>query len=155
MVSERNRKAAETVLTQERFAKRESAVVTKTMKTTRSKLATATKRRKKAEVVDEQEERIYRAAIKYLLFNHGHLLVPTAHREMRIKGFPIWIFTVTLRYPTGFEGYVGDLLYDGENFTFLTEQSLMDERVRQIAANPERDRKWNEYRASTLRAGKG
>lgn len=129
-------------------------MVKKVTKATRSKLATATKRRKKPEAIDEQEERICREAIKYLLFNHGGLLVPTAVRETRIKGFPVWILTVTLRYPTGHEGYVGDLLYDGENFTLLTEQSVMDERARQIAADPERARKWNEFRAATLQAGK-
>lgn len=109
------------------------------------------KRRTKAEAVNQQEEQLYLAAIKYLLFNHGHLLVPTAHREIRIKGIRVWIITVTLRYTTGFEGYVGDLLYDGENFTFLTEQSVMDERVRRISADPEGIRQWNEYRASTRR----
>ncbi len=50
-------------------------------------------------------------------------------------------------------GYVGDLLYDGEAFTLLTDPSVMDERVRKIAEDPERLRKWNEYRATTLRAG--
>jgi hypothetical protein len=130
-------------------------MVKKVTKATRSKLAATTKRRKKRGAIDEQEERIYREAIKYLLFNHGGLLVPTAMHETQIKGFPVWILTVTLRYPTGHEGYVGDLLYDGEKFTFLTEQSVMDERVAKIAADPERDRKWNEYRASTLQAGKG
>ncbi len=98
---------------------------------------------------------MYRAAIKYLLFNHGGLLVPTAHREIRIKGIPVWILTVTLRYPTGHEGYVGDLLYDGETFTFLTEQSAMGERVRRIASDPERDRKWNGLQASALQATEG
>jgi phosphate uptake regulator len=120
---------------------------------TRRKLATAKRRREKPARIDEQEERIFREAIKYLLFNHGHLLVPTDMREISVKGFPVWILTITLRYPTGFEGYVGDLLYDGEKFTFLTEQSVMDERVRRIAADPERERKWNEYRASALQAG--
>ena len=62
---------------------------------------------------------------------------------------------MTLRYTTGFEGYVGDLLYDGETFIFLTEESVIDERVRQIAADPERIRKWNEYQASTVPAAEG
>jgi hypothetical protein len=62
---------------------------------------------------------------------------------------------VTLRYTTGHEGYIGDLLYDGEEFTFVTEQSVMDERAQKIADDPERIRKWNEFRASTLQAGEG
>jgi hypothetical protein len=80
-------------------------------------------------------------------------LVATAARQTLVRDFPVWIITVTLRYTTGHEGYVGDLLYDGQEFTFLTEQSVMDERVRVIAEDPERLRKWNEYRASPLRAG--
>jgi hypothetical protein len=31
---------------------------------------------------------------------------------------------------------LGDLLYDGERFTELTDVELMRERVRQIAADP-------------------
>lgn len=82
-------------------------------------------------------------------------LVATGVREVRVKGLPVWIVTVTLRYPTGHEGYVGDLLYDGDDFSFLTEQSVMDRRVQEIAEDPERVRKWNEHRASTLPAGEG
>jgi hypothetical protein len=81
-------------------------------------------------------------------------LVATGIREARIRGFRVWIITVTLRYGAGDEGYIGDLLYDGEEFTFLTEQSVMDERARKIADDPERIKKWNEYRTSTLHAGK-
>jgi hypothetical protein len=154
-VTERRRIPAGSDAAQERTSKYESPVVKKVPKANRSKLTTATKRRKNAEAIDAQQEQIYRAAIKYLLLRHGGLLVPTAHREIRVRGYPVWILTVTLRYPTGHEGYVGDLLYDGENFTFLTEQSVMDERVRRIAADPERDRAWNELRASALQAGKG
>jgi hypothetical protein len=61
-----------------------------------------------------------------------------------------WIITVTLRYTSGHEGYIGDLLYDGEVFTMITEKSVITERARKIAADPEGIRKWNEYRASTL-----
>jgi hypothetical protein len=139
---------------QQRSTKTRVLIVKHLTKGTRTKLATAKRRREKPASIDEQEERIFRETIKYLLFNHGHLLVPTDMREISVKGFPVWILTITLRYPTGFEGYVGDLLYDGEKFTFLTEQSVMDERVRRIAAEPEGIRQWNEYRASTLRPGK-
>jgi hypothetical protein len=52
---------------------------------------------------------------------------------------------VTLRYDAGDETYIGDLLYDGESFTFLTEQSVMAERARKLADDPEKIRKWNEY----------
>jgi hypothetical protein len=103
----------------------------------------------------KKEEQILRAATLHLMMKHGSLLVATGARETCIKGFRVWIITVTLRYPTGHEGYVGDLLYDGEEFTFLTEQAVMDQRVQKIADNPERMRKWNEYRASTLPSGRG
>ena len=124
----------------------------KLAKAPRTKAPIAKKRRKK-EWPDE-EELMLREAIKYLIRHHGMFLVPTRRREILIKGCPAWIITVTLRYITGHEGYIGDLLYDGENFTFLTEEVVMDERARKIADDPEGKRKWDEYRASTLQAGK-
>ena len=124
-------------------------MVKKVTKRTPAKTRRVTKRRQKPEVLDE-EERILREATIHLVFKHGMFLVATGLREARIKGFPVWIITVTLRYGKGDEGYIGDLLYDGEEFTFLTEPSVMDERARKIADDPERIRRWNEYRASTL-----
>jgi hypothetical protein len=76
-------------------------------------------------------------------------LVATGVREARVKGFRVWIITVTLRYSAGDEAYLGDLLYDGEEFTFLTEQSMMDERAQKLANDAERIRIWNESRASS------
>jgi hypothetical protein len=117
--------------------------------------ATAVRQRpRKAEFPDE-EELILREATKHLVFKHGMFLVATGVREARVKGFRIWIITVTLRYTTGHEGYIGDLLYDGESFTFLTEQSVMDERAQKLANDPERIRKWNEYRNTVLHPGNG
>jgi hypothetical protein len=113
----------------------------------------ALKRRRQSEDL-HKEERILREATKDLVFQHGMFLVATGVRAARVKGFRIWIITVTLRYDAGDETYIGDLLYDGENFTFLTEQSVTAERARKLADDPERIRKWNEYRASTLRPGK-
>jgi hypothetical protein len=102
----------------------------------------------------DEEEGILQAATLHLITKHGGLFVATGVREIHVKGFPVWIIKVMLRYPTGFDGYVGDLLYDGDNFKFLTEQSVIDERVRQIEADPEGVRQWNEYRAATLRTAK-
>jgi hypothetical protein len=128
-------------------------MVKKVSKRTPPKASTRARRRQQPEVLDE-EERILREATKHLVFQHGMFLVATGIRETRIKGFRVWIITVTLRYDVGDEGYIGDLLYDGDDFTFLTEQSVMDERARKIADDPERVRKWNEYRASFLSPGK-
>ncbi len=128
-------------------------MVKKLSKVPRAKASGVTKRLRKPEILDE-EERILREATKHLVFKHGMFLVATGIREAQIKGFRVWIITVTLRYGAGDEGYIGDLLYDGEEFTFLTEQSVMDERARKIADDPERIRKWNEYRTSTLYSGK-
>lgn len=120
---------------------------------TRAKVA---KRTNKANPeIDEGEETLLREALKYLLRHEGMLLVPTAVREERRGKATVWIFTVTLRYPTGHEGYVGDLLYDGKTFEFLTPAEERKRRAEQIAADPERLRKWNEYRDSTLPAGEG
>ena len=117
---------------------------------TRKTLRKATLGKPKPETNDQEEE-ILRTATMELITKHGGHFVATGLRETLIKGIRVWIITVTMRYTTGFEGYVGDLLYDGEKFTFLTEQAVIDERVRQIAADPEGIRQWNEYRASTLR----
>jgi hypothetical protein len=129
-------------------------VVKRAGQPTRTKAARVARRPRRPKI-NEEEERILRAAIGYLIRHHGMFLVPTDVREAQVKGIKIWIIAVTLRYPTGHEGYVGDLLYDGEEFTFLTPPEVRKERVRQIAADPERERKWNEYRASTLSPGKG
>jgi len=118
-----------------------------------AKASTGTKYRQKPEILDE-EERILREATQHLILKHGMFLVATGLREMRIKGIRIWIITVTLRYDVRDETYIGDLLYDGEAFTFLTEQAVMDERAQKLADDPEKMRKWNEYPASTLPAGK-
>ena len=48
-----------------------------------------------------------------------------------------------------------DVLYDGQEFTFLTPPEVRKERARQIAEDPEKIRQWNEYRASTLPPGEG
>jgi hypothetical protein len=128
-------------------------VVKKANKPAQSKARAVTRRRRKPQGPDEQE-RILREATKHLVFECGMFLVATGIREARIKGLRVWIITVALRYGSGDEGYIGDLLYDGEAFTFLTEQSVMDERARQIAEDPEGIWQWNEYRASTLRPAK-
>jgi hypothetical protein len=117
--------------------------------------ASGTVRRPRKPEINEEEERILRAATLHLITRHGMFLVATGARGVCIKGIPVWIITVTLRFDKGVEGYIGDLLYDGEAFTFLTEQSVMDERARKIADDPERLRRWNEYRRSTLHTGKG
>lgn len=71
-------------------------------------------------------------------------------REVRADdGEKRWIIAVHLRYPTGFEGYLGALGYDGKRFTELTDERTMRQRAAQIAADPEGIRQWNEYRAST------
>lgn len=118
---------------------------------TRTKARTAIPRTAKRE---PSEQEILRAATLELITKHGGHFVATGLRETRIKGIRVWIMTVSMRNATGFGGYVGDLLYDGEKFTFLTEPSVIDERVRQVAADPEGLRQWNEYRASTLRPRK-
>ena len=112
------------------------------------------KRQRQRQPAIDEEEAILSAATIYLIRKHGMFLVATNAREARVKTFRVWIITVTLRYATGDEAYIGDLLYDGEEFTFLTEQSVMDQRARQFADDPERIRRWNEDRDSTLRPGK-
>lgn len=67
---------------------------------TRAKASAGRKRRRQREVLAE-EERLLREATQYLVFQHGMFLVASSIRETRIKGFRVWIITVTLRYATG------------------------------------------------------
>jgi hypothetical protein len=110
-------------------------------------------RRAEARELDERQEQVLREAIKYLLVKHGHLLVPARIREEWEGGARRWIITVHLRYPTGFEGEIGELLYDGAEFTFLTPPEVRRQRAQKVADDPEGIRQWNEFRASALPPG--
>jgi hypothetical protein len=101
-----------------------------------------------------ERERILRAATICLMRKVAGLLVATGLRAEQKEGSRRWIITVTLRYPTGHEGYVGDLLFDGKGFSYITPLEVRRERIKRIAADPAGIRQWNEYRASTLRPGK-
>jgi hypothetical protein len=131
------------------------AVVKKASERPPAKAKAARRRAPKRPEINEDEEKILLAALKYLLFNQGSLLVPTDVREGPSTHPGTWVITVTLRYPTGHEGEVGELLYDGKDFTVLTPRDVWKARVKKIAEDPERQRKWDEYRASTLQAGEG
>ena len=113
-------------------------------------------RQKSGAPIDQEQEHVLRKAQEYLLFEAKRPMLWTVARireEKAAGGSRRWIIAVHLRYPTGFEGYLGDLLYDGERFTELTDPEAMRERARKIAADPEGVRQWNEYRASTLPPG--
>jgi hypothetical protein len=84
--------------------------------------------------ITEEEEQMLREATLYLIRNHRGLFVATPLRKEQREGSTPWVITVTLRYPSGHEGYVADLLYDGHAFRLLTDPSAIDERVRMIAA---------------------
>jgi hypothetical protein len=125
----------------------------KVQRATRGRAARTTRPMMKPEVVNK-EEQILRAATIYLMRKVAGLLVATGLREEQKEGSRRWIITVTLRYPTGHEGYVGDLLFDGKEFSFITPLEVRKERIKKLAADPAGIRQWNEYRASTLRPGK-
>jgi hypothetical protein len=120
--------------------------------------AAGSKRRKKKPDINQEEEEILKRAQIYMLFEAGRPMFWTVagiREEKDDDGSRRWIIAVNLRYPTGFEGYLGDLLYDGTRFTELTDLEVMWERGRQIAADPERVRMWNEFRASSLPPAEG
>jgi hypothetical protein len=129
----------------------ESSVVRRAREGTQTR-AVAGARRSRSSEIDDEEEKILREATQHLIRRHGGLFVATWIRKEVGEATPRWIITVTLRYPTGHEGDVGELLYDGHAFTFLTDPSLIDDRVRRIAADSEHMHKWNAYRVSTLPA---
>ena len=100
--------------------------------------ARTTTKRKKPEINQEEEEILRKAQI-YLLFEAKRPMfwnVADIREEKGEGGSRRWIIAVHLRAPSGHEGYLGDLLYNGERFTELTDVELMRERVRQIAADP-------------------
>jgi hypothetical protein len=112
--------------------------------------------RKKPPAINAEEEQICQKAQIYLLFEAKRPMLWTVagiREEKAADGSRRWIIAVNLRYPTGFEGYLGDLVSDGTRITELTALELMRERAKQIAADPEGRRQWNEYRASTLPPG--
>jgi hypothetical protein len=131
-------------------------VATRSRGETRTKAVEPKRRQRKSEINPEEEEILKKAQI-YLLFEAGRPMLWTVagiREERADDGSRRWIIAVNLRYPTGFAGYLGDLLYDGTRFTELTDLELMRERGRQIAADPEGIRQWDEYRAAALRSGK-
>ena len=114
-------------------------------------------RRKKPPPLDEEEERILKRAQIYLLFEAQRPMLWTVadiREERSDEGSRRWIIAVHLRYPTGYEGYLGDLVFDGERFTELTDLELMRQRGREIAADPEHERKWQEFLTVDLPKGK-
>ena len=127
-------------------------MVKRMQKVARTKAGHKTVPRMSPEAMNK-EERILRAATIYLMRKVAGLLVATGLREEQKEGSRRWIITVTLRYPTGHEGYVGDLLFDGKGFSFITPLEVRKERIKKIAADPAGIRQWNEHRASTLRRG--
>ena len=108
-------------------------------------------RRKKLPPINEEEERILKKAQIYLLFEAQRPMLWTVadiREEKGEDGSRRWIIAVHLRYPTGHEGYLGDLVYDGERVTELTDLELMRRRGREIAADPARQREWEAYLAA-------
>ena len=113
-------------------------------------------RRRKTTPIDEEEEAILKRAQIYLLFEARRPMLWTVadiREEKSDDGTQRWIIAVHLRYPTGHEGYLGDLLFDGERITELTDLEAMRERGREIAADPARQREWDAYRAANPSPG--
>jgi hypothetical protein len=105
-----------------------------------------TPKRERERELTEEEEHIIQEAACYCL-HHFPMLWTTegVPEERRAEdGSCQWMIRVYLRYPTGHEGYLGDLLYDGKQFAELTDREIMRERAKTIAADPERTRQGNE-----------
>src|SRR6266852_6472177 len=116
----------------------ESPVVKKVSKRPRQQAAVNTRRKPAREFTDE-EQSILREAMCYCLQHFPMLWTTGGMREDPWEnGSRRWILPVYLRYPTGHEGYLGDLRYDGKQFTELTDQEVMRERAKKIESDPER-----------------
>ena len=123
---------------------------------TRTRVRKPTKRKRKPEIKEEEEQILKKAQI-YLLFEAKRPMFWTVAGIREERGDDStrrWIIAVHLRYPTGHEGYLGDLAYDGTKIAELTDLALMQERAKKIADDPERERKWHDYQASTLQPRK-
>jgi hypothetical protein len=113
-------------------------MVNKAREQTRTNATKAT-RRKNTPQLNEETEQILKKAQIYLLFEAKRPMfwnVAGIREERGEGGSRRWIIAVHLRASSGHEGYLGDLLYDGERFTELTDVEVMRERVRLIAADP-------------------
>jgi hypothetical protein len=129
-------------------------MVKKVRKGTRKKTGEATKGKRPRQLTP-QEQNILREAMCYCL-HHFPMLWTTGGLPQECvadDGCRRWIIAVYLRYPTGHEGYLGDLRYDGKQFTEVTDRKVMEGRAKQIEADPARQREWDEYRASTVARG--
>jgi hypothetical protein len=113
-------------------------MASKSRERTQTKAAKATGR-KPTPQLDREADQILEKAQMYLLFEAKRPMfwnVAGVREEKGVGGSRRWIIAVHLRAPSGHEGYLGDLLYDGQRFTELTDVALMRERGRQIAADP-------------------
>jgi hypothetical protein len=129
------------------------AVGRRVRKGARAKAGATSGRRTNPAAIDEGN--ILREATKYLIRKVGGHLVASGLREEQHPGGRPWLITVTLRYPTGYETYYGDLLYDGKDFSFLRPPDARRERERAIAEDPARLRQWHESRNPSLRSAEG
>jgi hypothetical protein len=69
--------------------------------------------------INEEEEQILQKAAIYCLHTFPMLWTVGGIREERSEGSRRWVVAVYLRYPTGHEGYLGDLQFDGKEFLLL------------------------------------
>ena len=107
--------------------------------------------------LDEEEEAILKRAQIYLLFEAKRPMLWTVagiREEKATDGSRRWIIAVHLRYPTGHEGYLGDLLFDGTRIVELTDVELMRQRGRVIAADPALQMEWEAFLAANPSPGK-
>jgi hypothetical protein len=103
-------------------------------KAARSKTHKTIRRIHKPAISEEQAKILQHGAI-YCLRNFPTLwTVGEIKEEKAENGRRRWIIAVYLRYPTGFEGYLGDLLYNGKHITELTDRNIMRARARRIEA---------------------
>lgn len=91
-----------------------------------------------------EQERIIQEAAGYCLRNYPMLWTTGGVPQVRHaqNGSRQWLIHVFLRYPTGQECYLGDLLYDGKKFLELTARQIMRERAKEFA-DSQRARKGN------------
>lgn len=85
-------------------------------------------------------EEVSRLAAIYCLRTYPTLW--TAGVAQRVESG--WVVPIRVHYPTGRDCEIGQLAYDGREFTPLTDRAVMAEVVRKIEADLEFQRQWHE-----------
>jgi hypothetical protein len=103
---------------------------------------TARHKLKVPKTVEAEDISVARKAAVYCLFHYPSLWTAGPPRWNGVE--QRWTIPVFLRYPTGHEAELGQLAFDGKEFTPLTERAVTEKRAQTLAEDPAFQRAWYE-----------